>query len=524
MKDNLRSACLLFLVFIIFTAGFVSLVSAKDPDPYSFNESNYTGKWKNLDSPTSEYSIWGYKNTNYTFITHCSNKSTLDLKENPEIVFYWSCNNNTDNPSDNKVDPSNFTRNPINNTTYYLDSWNCTNKWNETGTYYVSVATYQNKSVVNVSYWVPIKIINDTKIEVKNFFMVDENKKYDCNNNSTNNSNIRSQNYSIPGDSNKTYCAYAEKTHYFLAELNATLADSNLDFQRRADLRTVTETTTEVNWSDGPNDYNSYDKSTNVSSNDTSYQWSENFTHRWDTPGNKTIYVSNYHWDPLSGKPRYSKNNSNVSILIIRDPKNFFFDSNSLIKKSFSNLQNMGLFLVTIGLMVLFFVFTKNNNVPVKIALLGLKPFDLKSVDYFIGIFSFIAGMYLYFVFGRCPWDIPMISYSQGLQNAYFIMLYYEYTTPPNPTIPYLSILLGLVVVFFSSTILYHVGLPILNKLKSVKFLIIKGISMLRLSISRFSLQFKEFSIQMKENIRIINVNNGKVTGLQSESGKKEKM
>lgn len=542
MKIILRSACLLLIIFLFFIAGFSPLVSASD-DPYLFNKNNYTGKWGNLYSPASEYKFWGYNDTTYNFVTELENNSIVHKSLNDTtMVFYWNCL--SDNSS---YDPF-----PMNNETHRQNKngqeyWNCSHKWNRTGTYYLSVAMYQNKSVANVSFWVPIRIINDTTIKVQSFCMVDEDKKPNYNSSSFDCSSSNLKNYTVPGDSDKwIYCAYAEKTHYFSAELNATLtetngtlADSNLTFQRHADERAVNETTTEVNWSDGY-DYNSYNKLIDISDRNKSYQWSEEFTHRWNEPGEKKITVKNYHWDPLSGNPRDS-NDTNVSILIIKDPKNFIsytgpFSLISFLIEPFSNLQNLGIFLVTVGLMILFFTFTK-NNVPIKISLFGVKPFYLKSVDSFIGIFTFVTGIYLYYIFGRCPWDIPIISSLPGLPDAYFDMLYYEYHIIPNHIIPIpiyktdvnafpcLSILLGLIVVSTSSMIVYRIGTPYLKgEKKSWEFLRVKGIPMLRSNISWLSVRFKEFSNQIKEYAGRIYRNGGKGNRLKRESGKSEKM
>jgi hypothetical protein len=540
MKIILRSTCLLLIFFLFFIVGLVGLVSA-DNDLYSFNQSNYYGKWGNLESPKSEYSIWGYKNTNYTFITDCKN-NTLNINENPEIVFYWSCNE-----KGNGFDPSYYTRIPINETNNDPKLWNCSNKWSENGTYYVSVAMYQNKSFVNISYWVPIEIREKTRVEVKDFFMMREEKGSDA--------TFKSKLYR----NGTKYCGYVENDYSFSVNLNAISHSIE-------DNRTINETTTVVNWGDNKSDdsiLNHFSNESVFSANDgnTVYiNWSENFTHEWSKTNEYNISATYFYWDPLSGNEtkwcctnncseNYSINCSdncsqNCSILIIRDPKNFFTLTNpvknpitgcfislviSLIQP-FSNLQNIGLFLVTIGLIILFFVFMKYDSVPVKIALFGKKPFDLRSVDFFIGIITFVAGMYLYFVFSRCPWDIPIINSLSLLYDAYFSVLYYDYYTIPKiihttdtNAIPYLSILLGLLVVLASSMILYWIGIPFLKRESEIiKLLRVKRIPVLRSGIFRMSLLFKELSLQMKKSIKKINLPNGKVTRLKVNPEKKK--
>ena len=245
------------------------------------------------------------------------------------------------------------------------------------------------------------------------------------------------------------------------------------------------ETTTVVNWGDNTSDNSilrsisdkniTFDKNLiigNGSDNRSYYiTWNENFTHDWDSPGEKNISATTYHWDPLDGEEMYT-NYKNKNILIIRDPKNFVSLSIpyvSPIIRIFSNLQTWGIFLFIAGLIMFFFTYTK-NNVPVKISLFGLKPFYLRSVNSFKGAFTLVAGMYLYFVFGRCPWDIPIVSGLPLLPDMYFSMLYHEYTST-NLHIPYLSILLGLVDVLILSLIIHLIAIPFYTgELKIGKF------------------------------------------------------
>lgn len=489
MKNNSHSACLLFFVFLLLISGFAGLVSAedkaKDYDFSKFNKSSYKGEWDELSSPTSEYKIWGYTGQLYNFTTSLKKNCTIPLG-NTTMVFYWNCHGDENNTSD-------FTPLPINNTNNKQTSWNCTHRWNKQGTYYVSVGMFRNNEAIKVSYWVPIRILNDTTIEVRTFSMVDEN-----------NSNLDQyilNSFNSSGNSTKReYCTYADKTQYFSTTINATINNSS-ENQTEADRRAIKETTTEVNWDDNFYDYNSFNQSIELDNSSNIYSWNENFTHKWEKTGEKNISVRNYHWDPLSGNQVYSNNSSNATILIIRDPKNFlyikdpknflsFYNIISFITEPFSNLQNLGIFLVSAGLMILFFTYTK-NNVPVKIALFGLKPFYLKSVDTFIGIFTFVAGMYLYIIFGRCPWDIPIISKLPLLPDAYFSVLYYEYAIQ-KWSIPYLSILLGLVVVFTSSMILYRIGSPFLKgDLNSGNIFRGKKVLLPRLNTLRISLLLK---------------------------------
>jgi hypothetical protein len=538
MKGNLRSACLLFLVLFLFIVGFISLVSAND-DTYNYNThfnnppinpSKY-GILENI--PKGDYPIWGYTNKTYNFCIEYN--SSGENLSNTVMVFYWNC----------LRDPSNYTYFKLENKSHFNNNkGNCSKQWNLAGNYNVAVGVFKPGSK-KVSYWIPIEIYDEANITVKSVQKLDKNGSYkelDKYGLYNENSNYSKEPY------HSKYCGYVNNDYSFLVNHSAE-KNPNCKNYTKYDYYTIDETTTEVNWHEENstdnqvynfNDDKRYNLS-NISDILKPIEWNKSFTHSWSYTGEKNISVRAFHWDPFDWEERNSNFFNNTSILIIRDPKNFFLSGQknldsmtslrekflTLITKPFSNLQNVGIFLIVAGLVILFFAFTK-NHVPVKIAILGLKPFYLKSVDFFIGTFTFVTGMYLYFVFSRCPWDIPIISTSTWLSDAYFSMLLYEYPSAPNKNIvaiPYLSILLFLVVVFSLSMILYRIGIPYISEESKSGYLSRqKVIIVLRSSITWFSLLFKKLSIQMKENIRRINVTDGKVTGLQSESGKKEKM
>ena len=500
MKDKLHSACLLLLFSFFFIAVFAGVGNAsKDTyeDPYNFSifEGNDSTRWGKIGSPISDYNIWGYTGKLYNFTVNYTALSP----ENTTMVFYWNCSGNkSDHSPDLPLNDRNSWKwiyppaNEKNNS-----KWKYPHLWNKSGTYLVAVGIFNgpasNISCPNISYWVPIEIKNNTTIKVQNIFMTDEKKGFEGN-------------YSDHLYNNCTYCGYVNNDYSFSVKLNATSLEE-------ADNRTINETTTVVYWnytsilgnksdnsilgnksdnsilgnksdnsilgnkSDNSILGNKSDNSIlrsidkNITSDknlfiekgsdNSSYYitWNENFTHQWDETGEKNISATTYHWDPLDGDEMYS-NNVNQSILIIRDPKNFI---SYPIIGAFSNLQNWGIFLVATSLMILFFTYTK-NKVPIEISLFGLKPLRLKSVDTLAGIFAFVAGMYLYFVFGRCPWDIPIvgnIGWLDWLSNLYFGMLYFEYKEPNKFSgIPFLSIFLGLVIVFALSLLIYMVWGP----------------------------------------------------------------
>lgn len=475
MKNSLRLPCLFFLTFLTFTSGFMDLGSANEDtyeDPYSFSKfrDNDSTNWGEIDSPISDYNIWGYTGKSYNFTV---NYSALSPDDNATMVFYWDCKNNLSYHTFFSMNDKNYQDKTKSKTR------TCNNTWDKIGTYFICVGIIENTTPVYFSYWVPIEIKNNTIIEVQNISMMDEKKGFEGNSSDHLYNN------------NSTYCGYVDNDYSFSVKLNAISLGE-------ADNRTINETTTVIYWnyssleeneSDNSilggnaywnysssaenesenrkleNVYWNYSSSAGNESEDRIYvTWNENFIHEWDETGKKNISATTYHWDPLDGNEIYT-NTNNTSILIVRDPKNFFSSSSSYLSPiigGFSNLQNKGLLLSVLGLIIFYFTYTR-NNVPVKISLFGLKPFYLRSVNSFTGTLTFITGMYLYFVFGRCPWDIPIVGSLKGLKwlsDMYFGILYYEYTKPLLGIssllgIPYLSILLGLIDVLTLSLIIH---------------------------------------------------------------------
>lgn len=487
MKNNLHSACLLFFVFLLLISGFAGIVSiepakANTIEDYNFSkfEHNTDVIWGKIGSLASDYEIWGYTDKPYKFNVNY----TVLSPNNTTMVFYWDCKGNK----------SNYNCSSLNDTK--KSEWNYSHTWNKSNTYFICVGVFNatpNNSCPSISYWVPIKIFNDTTIKVQNFSMVDQNYSALVDENS--------------GDSNeRNYSAYVNNDYSFFVIVNATSRMYKTD----EDKRFVNETNIVVYW-DLPNnsvnyfedyphnipnnisfDHTEFDKTKLLSETKTGILWRGNYTHKWNKIGKKNISAIAYQWDLLDGSKKPS-NSKNATILIIRDPKNFVSSNNffiSFIIEPFSNLQNLGIFLVSAGLMIFFFTYTK-SKVPVKISLLGMKPFYLKSVDTFVGVFTFVTGMYLYLVFGRCPWDIPIISKLPLLPDAYFRVLYYEYAIQ-KWNVPYLSILLGLIVVFTSSMIIYRIAGPFLKgDLDSGIFLRRKKVLLPRLNTLRISLLLK---------------------------------
>lgn len=471
MRKNLRSACLLFLVFLFFTIIYVGLVSAEEDtnnDIYNYSNLNKLSILGNNTLPTTEYSIWGYTNKNYTFFVNDTVLLNDPSPSKTTMVFYWDCLNN-----------DSYYQYFLLNDPDHIDNasrgWKCAHPWNNTGNYSVAVGIFKLNSSgnwvgKNVSYWIPVQIRNNTKITVQNFSMLDEKEGFEGNN-STHIYNISAL---ANSPENYSYCGYVDNDYSFSVKFNATSLTNE-------DNRTIGETTTVVYWDYGSieNKENKSDNSilgnisdekvksdnniSNVSNGNTTYiYWDKNFTHEWDYPGKKNISAIFFHWDPLDGsemRSNYSNSTEykNESILIIHDPKNL--NSYPII----GNIQNWGIFLSIIGLIIFYFTYTR-NNVPIEISIFGLKPFYLKSVNSLTGTLIFVAGMYLCFVFGRCPWDIPIVSSWDRLSDMYFNMLYHEYVTKPRPNtsylIPYLSILIGLLDVIILSLIIHMIAIP----------------------------------------------------------------
>ncbi|HII02556.1 TPA: hypothetical protein HA351_13210 [Methanosarcinaceae archaeon] len=391
MKENLHSACLLLIFSLFFIAGLAGLGNAsEDPDPYNFSnfEKNETVTWGKIGSPISDYKIWGYPGKDYNFTTTYNNSL---FSNNTTMVFYWDCKGHK---SDHTA-PA-----PMSDAGRLTGTHN----WSNPGTYYVSVGVFQDNRFANFSYWVPVNVENNTTIIVQNISMLEGNEGVDCSNNV--NKDPRLDN----SENSDKYCGYVKNDYSFSVTLNASCLTD-------VDNRTIFETTTVVGWDDESWDTSSmhYTNMTDISSisgfksyNNSCALFNKNFTHEWHKTGKKNISVRAFHWDPLDGEEVYT-NYTNTSILIIRDPKNF------IPLPIFSNLQNWGILLSITGLIILFFTYTK-NNVPVKISFLGLKPFYLRPVNSLKGTFMLVAGMYLYFVFGRAPWDIPIV---RGVRYAF---------------------------------------------------------------------------------------------------------
>jgi hypothetical protein len=420
-------------------------------DEYNFSKFNNSSDttWGKINSPISDYEIWGYAGKSYNFSVDYSVLSP----DNTTMIFYWDCNGNQ---SDYDNIPLRF-----NNTNKKQKS----HVWRNSGIYLVAVGIFNgpdsNISCPNISYWVPIEIKNNTDIKVDAFYMQDENEGVGCSNRTYNvsilaNSLEKSDNPSNP-DTFSKYCGYAKNDYSF----NVTLNDTFISTSKRTDEvnRTINETTTEINWGD-----NALDNSLSVDNSAKTSKGNNNelyavisagpFTHEWNDIGEMEINVNGFFWDPLDGK-RYPPNQSynSTSILIIPDPKNLA--PYPLI----GNLQNWGILLSILGLVIFYFTYTK-NNVPIKIALFGMKPFYLKSVNSLTGTFIFVTGMYLWFVFGRCPWDIPIVSSMDWLSNMYFNVLYHEYETKQHFGVPYLSILIGMLNVIILSLIIHLIAIP----------------------------------------------------------------
>lgn len=433
MKDNLHSPRFFFLVFLFLIAGFADLVSANDD---LYNLSNFTkNKTGGTYSPEIEYTVWGYTNESYSFYANYKVPSN-SFENNATMVFYWDSWNNL---SDYDSFPLNDTDHLVNNTTNL--EWYHNHTWEKAGLYGVSIGIFELKNgkptAKNLSYWMPIEIKrnNGPEIEVQDFIMWDEN-------------NVSNSTYSSGGiGENEYYCVYVNDHYAFSAVLNASNRTTKVEMDEKI--------WAEFRWdNEGPAD----------GTRRAFPGERHNYSHEWDQPGMKNVSVRAVKRDFYSGENINSSYESK-SMLVIKDPKNFVNspDHISPFIEPFSNLQNWGIFFVATGLMILFFTYTK-NKVPVEISLFGLKPLRLKSVDSFAGIFAFVSGMYLYFVFGRCPWDIPIVGRIDWLSNLYFGMLYHDYHDySPGifSGIPFLSILLGLGIVFALSLLIYLVGGPV---------------------------------------------------------------
>lgn len=531
MKNSSYLACLLFITGIILVLGFVNSAHATENLGYdSFSENKINDPRYELDVPQS-YSVTGYRNKNYTFSIELKNPALFDLNKSC-LRFYWDINNISDNDFFFMNDKSHFQSPNV---------WNASHIWARNGEYYISVGVFNYSSANHPAYYtsgIPINIKEPIEFNISSISMTNES--------SQNKQEITLYSLSfLPQISNSSanknyYCAYADNSYDFNVWYKINTNRLN-DY----DNRSINETLTFVKWSEISIDYD-YDlfdivirkNISNHNITNSPYEFSDPFPHVWNQTGVQEINVTACYPDHLDGN-MISINNSqdcNKTILIIKDPKNYvnlmgsssnpLFSFFNLIIGIFSNLEHIGIFLFVDGVIILYFAYTK-NIVPVKTSIYGMKTIYLKSIDSLIGIFTLITGLYFYFVFGRCPWDIPIINDSTLLSNLYFNMLYSEYYPKDTLNIPHLSILLYLMIVLPLSFFIFLTGTPFLiGESKYGKFfreiLREKTFHLTRSGKQHFFDKLKESFILLKEKFRKIDQNDQKSDEFQSKSRKNE--
>jgi hypothetical protein len=526
------------------------------------NENNTSENTTN--NPEYELLIYGYTDKPYKFgvqstISVTSNISQDNFLNDTNVIALWDAKGNKLNCNITSLSNTTYSRDPKKNCITY--SYVFSHKWNESGKYVIVIGTLPKDEILTSSFSLSILIIEHAMVPSLN--MSEEKKEFD----GTSINNFYNYN-----NSTNYYCAYENNKYDFSATLNRNNTHSE-DTEGPMII---------FGWGDNHSDYIPYDKNKSAITDNVTFVF-YNSSHEWHEIGSKNISVGVAQLDSFNQKFERETAflNDKSRILIIKDPKNFIDPENFLIDpknflrsdsnvstdpnnstflkippskgiasimniinpfiifiinpfirfiiERFSNLQNVGITIATAGLIVLVLIYTK-NVVPVKISLFGLKPLDLKSVDSFIGIATLVTGLYLYFIFGRCPWDIPIVSDSKSLSNIYFCMLYYEYAIPRNGLhIPYMSILLGLVVVFSLSVFIYGIGIPFLKgESKSGKFFreILRGerFFLPRSSTQQFSVQLKGLFILLKEKVRRISLTDQIGDRFPGKSGKKEEI
>ncbi len=413
MKSNSYAVSLLLLVLFVSFEGTVGMAaelnivdnSSTDgniTDPYDLNN---ISKISTGHQPAIQYPIFGYTNHTYNFSVTC-NPDIFNNTENVKVVFYWDTWRDTGKNSRTEID---LDKKNLENGLFQL---NCTHKWSGDDTYGFQAAVFEGDNLKNLSYWMPI----DIKPEFK------PNKPHEL--------------FMEKGNSNKTYY-YGNKSYY-----------CGYEGQFYTFVTNATDPENEKIWY-----YFYWDEGEKDSTEIDDPEKPQSYSHSWDisAPGNSASWHSRNFTIKTEAVKRdvYSKSSinstpNNTSILIIKDPGDF------VPIPIIGSFRNWGIFLITIGSMVLFFA-RNSSDVPAEISVPFIRRCYLKSRNTFIGIFLFCLGMYLYFVFRRAPWDIPIVNRITSLENAYFGLL----SSEADNLIPYLSLVLALVFTIGISTVTY---------------------------------------------------------------------
>ncbi len=410
MKNYSYAISLLLLVFLVSFAGTVGMASEvngtdnNSMDPYDlknsgFNLENFTGH-----KPEIEYPIFGYTNQNYTFSATCD-PANFSNTDKIKVVFYWDTWRDTG--KNNRTERTYSDREKLENGDF---RWNSTHNWSENKTYGVQVAIFEGNTLKNLSYWMPVDIKPYLTPEKPHKLFMETEK---CN------TTYKYENESF-------YCGYEGQFYTFVTNANDPENERIWYY---------------FDWGDGKKDYSeindsgkpqSYSHSWGISASENKTSWhSRNFTIKTEAV-KRNVY----------SKDSIESDANKTSILVIKDPGDF---------PIIGSFQNWGIFLITVGTMILFFA-RNSNDVPAEVSVPLIRGCCLKSRNTFIGIFLFFLGLYLYFVFRRAPWDIPIVNNFTSLKEAYFGLLYSEM----DNFIPYLSLTLTLIFTTGISTAAYY--------------------------------------------------------------------
>ncbi|MCD4703235.1 MAG: hypothetical protein K8R64_02875 [Methanosarcinaceae archaeon] len=320
--------------------------------PYDIKENyNVTG----LDEVTGKqpdivYPVFGYENHSYTFKVNYTVANVIP--ENITVVFYWDTWRNTG--IGNRTELNNTDRIDL---TDNVSQWEATHSWPRNGTYGIQIGVFEDNELIKLSYWMPIDIRDDIKPNKPHeLYMInpeDDTKKAILY-------------YNKAG--NPTYYGYENEFYTFTT--NATDNETNMNLWYN------------FSWGDGNSDVTRRAPSGTPA----------NYSHSWSL--NKTPYIISTKaikrdfYDPNNDVE--SEVNSSASIII---------------KKNTEPVKNLGIIISLVGLFFIALTGIK-ETVAIEVPIFGHE-FRRRSIQYAIGVLLILIGLYMVFVMGRCPWDMP---------------------------------------------------------------------------------------------------------------------
>ncbi|WP_406661822.1 hypothetical protein V7O66_04710 [Methanolobus sp. ZRKC3] len=389
--NNTNKFGLILITLIISIVCFSGLACADEnlDNPYDIKKLDKdAGK-----QPAIVYPVFGYANHNYTFnvtYNYTVANEVPDL-ENIKVVFYWDTWRNTDpgnrtelsytnvNLSDNvwqwKTEASHpGNRTELSNTTVKdlgdnVWQWEAgaTHSWPRKGTYGIQIGVFEDEELIDLSYWMPIDIRKDIEPNKPHELYMRDPKG------TTENATLyknRFKDWLKINTSNPKYYGYEKEFYTFTT--NATDDETNVSLWYN------------FSWGDGSSDVTRRDKAGTPA----------DYSHSWSFRDNKTPYnietkaIKRDLYDPK--KDVESEWNSSAYIIIKKDPE---------------WIENLGIIISILGLSFIALTGIK-ETVTIEVSIFGHE-YRRRSIQYAIGVLLILIGLYMVFVMGRCPWDMP---------------------------------------------------------------------------------------------------------------------